>query len=257
MKNAYIFIDETGKADFSHLSTNFCLSAIVINEKNREKLKENFEKLKLKYFGSKSFVMHGSELRRLLRVRGKSESKFASDLKEAVYGIGFFSLCTVTNKEQAKKGNWTKETIMEKSYEMIMANLIKFVVAKDYKGQIVAEASAQEQDIHLYRKFFRFMGSGMESLNISSEDVKKHVTAVTFVTKQNEDCETQLADLLAGVVPLKYKIEKNKLKLSNLGALDKVLLEILEKKLFVANVAGRNKRKKSLYEAITSYKKFP
>jgi hypothetical protein len=140
---------------------------------------------------------------------------------------------------------------------MILSNLIKFVVAKDYKGQIIAEASAHEQDLHLYRNFFKFMGNGIQRLSISSKDVKKHVTSIMYVTKQNEDCETQLVDLLAGVIPIKYELKKGKKELSGVNEFDLEFLKILESKLFVANIHGRDRRKKMLYSAITSYKKFP
>jgi len=257
MENAYIFVDETGKADFSHDSQYFCLSAIVINDKNRAKLKVAVDHLKLKYFGNKSYVLHGSELKRALRIRKKSELEFAVDLRKAVLSIGFFALCTITDKLQAKKGNWLKETILEKSYSMVLSNLIKFVIAKDYKGQIVAEASAHEQDLYLYRNFFKFMGNGIARLKISSKDVKKHVTAITYVTKQNEDPETQLVDILAGVISIKYELIRGKQELSHISEFDAELLKILDNKLFVANVNGLNIRKKELYSEITSFKKFP
>jgi len=257
MDNAYIFVDETGKADFTHESEYFCLSAIVINDNNRKRLKLVMDELKLKYFGAKGYVLHGSELKRTLRFRKKSELEFAKDLRKAVLPIGFFALGTITDKLQAKKGNWIKDTILEKSYSMILSNLIKFVMAKDYRGQIIAEASAHEQDLHLYRNFFKFMGNGIPRLSISSKDVKRHVTAVTYVTKQNEDCETQLVDLLAGVIPIKYRLMRGRIKESEVNEYDLELLRILDNKLFVANAMGKDKRKKELYTAISSYKKFP
>jgi len=257
MEKAYIFVDETGKSDFTHQSKYFCLSAIVINERNRVRLKTALEDLKQKYFGSKNYVLHGSELKRNLRFHKKSEVEFAKDLRNAVLPVTFFALCTVTDKQQAKDGNWTKEVILEKSYSMILSNLIKFVVAKDYKGQIIAEASAHEQDLHLYRKFFKFMSNGIERLNISSKDVKNHVTSIMYVTKQNDDCETQLVDLLAGVIPIKYDLNRKRRKLSEICDFDLELLKILDKKLFVVNVNCKDKRKKRLYSEITSYKKFP
>lgn len=99
MEKAYIFVDETGKSDFSHQSKYFCLSAIVINEKNREKLKIALENLKLKYFGSKHYVLHGSELKRKLKYSNKNELDFAKDLRELVLPINFFALCTLTDKQ--------------------------------------------------------------------------------------------------------------------------------------------------------------
>lgn len=257
MQNAYIFIDETGKPDKTDRSEYFCLSAIVINDKNRIKLKDQLGKLKIKYFGSKGFVIHGSEIKRDLKVRKKDLIQFAKDLRMAVYPTSFFALCTITDKKKAYGLGWQKNTILERSYRVILSNLIKFVMAKEYRGQIIAEASAHEQDLHLYKNFFHFMSNGISRLGISTDDVKKHVTAISYVTKQNDDCETQLVDLLAGVIETKHKLMSKKMELDSVDDYDKEILKILENKLFVANTSGSDKRKKILYEAISSFVKYP
>lgn len=64
--------------------------------------------------------------------------------------------------------------------------------------------------MHLYKNFFHFMANGISRFKISTYDVKKHVTAISYVTKQNEDCETQLVDLIAGAIEIKHKIDTNK-----------------------------------------------
>lgn len=257
MQKAYIFIDETGKPDKADKSEYFCLSTIVINDKNREKLKIGFEELKQKYFGSRSYVIHGSELKRDLRNVKKDQTEFAKDLRRMVLPIGFFALCTITDKEKAYHLGWQKITILERSYRMILSNLIKFVMAKEYKGQIIAEASAHEQDLHLYKNFFHFMANGISRLGVSTEDVKKHVTAISYVTKQNGDCETQLVDLLAGVIEIKHKLNLKQIKTSDVSEFDQEVLKIFENKLFVPNVKGGDKKKKELYKALTAFVIYP
>ncbi|MEK7457912.1 MAG: DUF3800 domain-containing protein [Patescibacteria group bacterium] len=257
MENAYIFVDETGKPDKTDKSEYFCLSAIVINDRNRKQLKGGLEALKRKYFGSKSYVIHGSEIKRDLKYRKKNLVEFAIDLRKVVLPIGFFALCTITDKQRAYERGWLKTTILEKSYRMILSNLIKFVIAKDYRGQIIAEASAHEQDLHLYKNFFHFMANGVSRLNVSTDDVKNHVTAISYVTKQNDDCETQLVDLLAGVIEIKHRLDAKQISGEKVSDFDKEILKILENKLFVANAKGTNKRKSELYRAITAYVKYP
>lgn len=257
MENAYIFVDETGKPDKTDKSEYFCLSAIVINDKNRSKLKIGLEDLKIKYFGSKSYVIHGSEIKRDLLHRKKDLVTFASDLRKIVLPIGFFALCTITDKQKAYARGWVKSTILEKSYRIILSNLIKFVIAKDYRGQIIAEASAHEQDLHLYKNFFHFMANGISKLNVSTDDVKKHVTAISYVTKQNDDCETQLVDILAGVIEVKHKLDTKQITEDKVSDFNKEILKVLENKLFVANARGSDIRKVELYQEITAYVKFP
>ena len=101
------------------------------------------------------------------------------------------------------------------------------------------------------------MANGISRLKISTYDVKKHVTAISYVTKQNEDCETQLVDLIAGAIEVKHKIDTKKITNEEVSEFDKEMLQILNKKLFVVNANGRDLRKKELYEAITAYVKYP
>jgi hypothetical protein len=257
MKNAYIFIDETGKPDKKDKSEYFCLSAIVINDVNRKCLKDEMGKLKQKYFGTRKYVIHGSQIKRDLIHRKKDPNKFSKDFRRMSLSINFFALCTIINKKKAYSRDWLKTTILEKSYKMILSNLIKFVMAKDYRGQIIAEASAHEQDLHLYKNFFHFMSNGIPKLRISTDDVKKHVTAISYVTKQNDDSETQFVDLLAGVIKIKHKLDSKQITMDQVSDFDKELLYILEKKLFVTNTRVVKKRKSELYKAITAYAKFP
>jgi len=257
MKNAYIFIDETGKPDKKDKSEYFCLSAIVINDLNRDRLKDSLGKLKQKYFGSKSYVIHGSQIKRDLKYQKKDLVQFSKDLRKIIMPINFFTLCTITDKNKAYSRGWLKTTILEKSYRIILSNLIKFVMAKDYRGQIIAEASAHEQDLHLYKNFFHFMANGIPKLRINTNDVKKHVTAISYVTKQNDDNETQFVDLLAGVIKIKHKLDSKKITIEQVSDFDKELLFILEKKLFAMNTKVSKKRKIELYKAITSYATYP
>ncbi|MBU1200693.1 DUF3800 domain-containing protein [Patescibacteria group bacterium] len=257
MKNAYIFIDETGKVDKKDKSEYFCLSAIIINDVNRERLKNGLEKLKQKYFGSKGYVIHGSQVKRGLKHKKKDLNKFSKDFRKIALSINFFALCTITDKHKAYSRGWLKTTILEKSYRMILSNLIKFVMAKDYKGQIIAEASAHEQDLHLYKNFFHFMANGIPKLHISTDDVKKHVTAISYVTKQNDDNETQFVDLLAGVIKIKHKLDSGQITKDQISDFDKELLYILERKLFTTSARVIKKRKSELYKAIIAYAKYP
>ncbi len=256
MDRTFIFIDECGKADYSDDSKVFAIVGVVIDQETRIKLTEKFKKLKLKFFKKESFVFHRSELRNDLKVNGKDIQEFAVELRKVLFEISFFVLASVTDKAKAKKRNWKKERVIETSYRSLLSNTIKFVVSKDFCAQLITEASAHEQDISLYRNFWHFMTNGISRVEITKQEVKTHVTSISYVTKDNHDDELQLADLMSGAVQNKYLLEKGIYSKEKLNPIDNVLLEVLEKTLFKRK-ATVVVRKKYLYSQINSYVIFP
>ncbi len=256
MDKTYIFIDECGKSDYSDSSKTFVIVGVVIDKVNRTKLSDKLKKLKLKYFKKESFVFHRTALRNDLKVRGLDIELFASDLRKVLYDVPFFVLGSVVDKSKAKKRNWEKDRVIETSYRSLLSHTIKFVVAKNLCAQLITEASAHEQDISLYRNFSHFMTNGISRVEISKNEVKTHVTSISYVTKDNHDDELQLADLMSGAAQNKYLLEIGEYSHEKLNPIDKVLIEILEKTLFKrkATVAVR---KKYLYSEINSYVVFP
>lgn len=256
MERIFIFIDECGKADYTDKSKTFSIVGVVLNQETKAKLTEKFKKLKLKFFKKESFVFHRTELRNDLKIRGKDLQEFASDLRKVLFEISFFVLGSVTDKDKAKKRNWKKDRVIETSYRSLLSNTIKFVVAKDFCAQLITEASAHEQDISLYRNFWHFLTNGISRVEITKNEVKTHVTSISYVTKDNHDDELQLADLMSGAVQNKYLLDKGIYSKDKLNPIDNVLLEVLEKTLFKRN-ATVVERKKYLYSQINSYVVFP
>lgn len=256
MQKTYIFVDECGKSDYSDSSKTFSIVGVVIDNHNRDRLTEAFRKLKIKYFNKESFVLHRTELRNDLKVRGKDITEFANDLRKVLFSVSYFVLGNVNQKEKSEKRNWTKKRIIDTSYRSLLSNIIKFVVAKNYCAQLITEASAHEQDISLYNNFWHFMTNGISRVKIKNDDVKTHVTSISYVTKDNHDDELQLADLMSGAVQNKCLLKIGVYSKEKLNPIDNILLEVLEKRLFVRS-ATVDVRKKLLYPEINSYVIFP
>jgi hypothetical protein len=227
---------------------------LVVGENNREKLKIDFENLKLLYFGSKGYVIHNTELLRHLKTDQRIKS-FALDIKTFLHSHNFFILSTIVNKEKAFKLGWDKSAVLKKSYRILFSNLLKFLVAKDLKGQVVSEASNVEQDIVIYQNMFHYLVNGINNLDITPQEAKEHLTSISFVTKLNNDSEEQLADLYAGCPRLREELKNNLRKSDTLNPIQKVLLESFEKKLFIGKATKKNKVK--LYKAINPAVKLP
>lgn len=253
-KKCFIFIDESGTSDVKSFKIQpfFTVIGLVIGENSREKMKIDFENLKLKHFGSKNYIIHNTEMRRNLKTDEKVKN-FSLDLEIFLNKYNFFILSTNVNKEKAFRFGWSKSTVLNRSYRSLFSNLLKFLIAKNLKGQVVSEASNSEQDIIIYQNVFHYLVNGISNLDISPQESKKHLTSVSFVTKFNNDPEEQIADLY-GVCPRIKEEIKNK-NIKNLNPIQKVLLASFEKKLFVG--VAKKKDKKRLYKAINSSVKLP
>ena len=98
------------------------------------------------------------------------------------------------------------------------------------------------------------MANGIQ-LNVSTDDVKNHVTAISYVTKQNDDCETQLVDLLAGVIEIKHRLDAKQISGEKVSDFDKEILRFWRISCLWP-IRRTNKRKSELYRAIL-YVKYP
>lgn len=255
-KKHFIFIDESGTSDVKSykLQPYFTVIGLVVSANNREKIKVDFENLKLKHFGSKNYIVHNTEIRRYLKTEKKIKD-FSLDLKTFLDKHNFFILSTMVDKEKAFRLGWVKTTILNRSYRLLFSNLLKFLIAKDLKGQVISEASNAEQDIIIYQNVFHYLVNGISNLDISPQEAKKHLTSVSFVTKLNNDPEEQISDLYGVCSRLKEELKNKTKKIEELNPIQKVLLESFEKKLFICKAINKNKAK--LYNKINSSVRLP
>lgn len=253
-----IFMDESGSSDPKSykVSPYFALCGVLINEKNGKKLDKEFRKLKVKYFKNEDFVLHSSDIRYHLNKNNKSLADFSKDLKKILTGCYFSLLYVVIDKEKVFKMGWTTVTIYKETYTILLANVLKFLTAKNLRGKIFAEASNATQDINLYEAFFHLIRRGIDRLSITNKDARKHLTHLCFVTKLNNDAEEQLTDLFGIYGRLKLELQKGKRNKQSLDPFENVIFEIAEKNLFKGTLAKDTKKIK-LYRAINSFKLLP
>jgi len=253
-----IFIDESGMANPLMYKTSpyFTICGIVMNQEHRDKLKREFTKLKIKHF-KKDIIIHTKEMRGILNTDKKLE-EFSKNLKTILNDTPFFLLYSVVNNEKANRFSWNNKASYKKGYRELIGNLIKFLIAKKSIGHIYAEASSVFQDIILYENLFHYLSNGINTLSINPEDVKKHLTSVTFVTKTNNDAEEQIADLFSCIPRIKLEIDSGKRTPESLDSLEVILLSSMEKHLFkLGTLTNISANKKRLYKEISSFSVIP
>ena len=258
-KNNYcFFIDESGSATPNNFkqSSYFTLCGVLIGERSRAKLLKEFNELKVKYFGRKGFVIHQVSLRSDLKHKRKKEEAFASDLRKVLARNSFYVLFVSVDKYKAHNQSWIQSTVYKRTYNIFVANLVKFLIAKKINGKMYAEASSHTQDMYLYKSLFHYLANGIKKLGIKPADVKKHLTSLSFVTKINNDPEEQLADLFGICGKIQHEIDKGEIAEDFLDAIDRVIYDSMQRKLFkISNATKLSKRK--LYKSIKPFYKLP
>lgn len=256
MSDYSIFIDESGMSNPRTWkeSPYFSLAGLMIGNSSRHKFKEDLEVIKQKYFKNKNFILHGAEIIRDLKSKNQVQA-FSIDLKKFLKSHNFFLFFVNTNKEKAFNKGWASATVLTRSYKLIIANLIKFLIAKDYKGSICSEASYVEQDIYLYKSFFHYLSNGIERLSITSDDVKRHLTSISFVTKLNNDPEEQIIDLYGVCGKTHAQVLSKKVDPSNLNPLIQILYGSMQEKLFIDK--SKKPQKTKYFSQINSFIQIP
>ena len=133
-------LDETGKASFAHLSSNFVLSGFILPEKYKPKIDNSIRKLKKKYFGDEEIVFH---CRDMMRKKGPFISLAKDSVKEMKLWTELITILNpealslafvITDKGKAKKLGWNDIAILKRSYNKMLEEFTKkhFILPKKY-----------------------------------------------------------------------------------------------------------------------------
>lgn len=234
MRNCKLLsIDESGKASYNHPSDLFTLSGIVIPEEFKPKIDRQVRRLKKKFFKDEEIVFHSRDM-----FRKKGSFHILQDPKiETAFWLEYISILNnpvisvifiITNKNNAKSRSWQPKTILEKSYKRILEYFVKGL-KKGYKGKIITE-SDPSQDLLLIKAHNHLQGVGTSDKKITAQEFRNTITSLSLVNKRNQDVDVQMADCLALVGSMLYRIKKGKIK-SNLMNIDKMKLHLIERKL--------------------------
>ncbi|HSW90256.1 MAG TPA: DUF3800 domain-containing protein [Patescibacteria group bacterium] len=225
MESYNIFIDESGTASPNSYQSSpyFTLAGVLINDLHGGKLKKELDELKLKYFGKKSYILHANEVKYHLKKRGKRLEDFSKDLDKLLNKCYFSLLFVTVDKKKAYSLGLDAVYVYRQTYTILLSNMLKFLSAKQMKGQIFAEASNSGQDLHLYNAFFHLIRRGIDRLAITHDQAREHLTCLSFVTKPNNDAEEQISDLFGFFGRLKMEIDRKVSKIDDLDPFEKVI----------------------------------
>lgn len=200
-----LYLDESGTPGLGNYNSKFpyfVLSGFVVNEEQSRKLKIKADQVKFKYWGRTNIVFHSREIGR--RENDFSvlkdpvvEQNFHKDLSQLFVNNGGKSIVAIINKDKAKKLGWKEGDVYKKTSSAMLEFFIEYLNAKGNSGQIIIESAGTQKDILFYKEYIYFLANGMPNLSLTHQKMKHIITSISFVSKNNQDIEAQMADLLA------------------------------------------------------------
>jgi hypothetical protein len=184
------------------------------------------------------------------------KAAFLKDLLSLLSWAPLMINCVVIDKVEAKKKGWIQKDkfIKETSYSLLK-NFILMTCAKGkVKGKIMIESSS-EKDPYYLKAFNHYLANGIKDTQVTQTDVKKALTSMTFVTKNNHDIESQLADLFAYAAKCQY-LHSTKSKKVKKGSYEEKLVKIFDRKLYSMDPKVSTK-KQTLLKKVTSFLVLP
>jgi hypothetical protein len=155
-----------------------------------------------------------------------------------------------SGKRKKMKYVWSQDTVYKYTYKTILESYMCFLVARQAKGDIVAEASKQKQDTILYHELFNILHNGIPDKNIDHEEAKERMSSLNFVTKQNKNESEEIADLMGYAARLKFEMTMGKRKYANLTDYEKMAVKALEDNTLLVNTKYSDKRKNKIAKSI-------
>ena len=259
MKEYKLFIDESGNSDPNNKFSNpYILCGCAVLEHERKEIKILADQIKFKYWGKTNIVFHSREIARnegnfsIFKDKPDLKEEFLGDLFTFLKRISSIVFVIIVDKDLARKKGWNQNKIVKETTNHLIYHFIAFLLSKsELKGKIVIESATAQKDAYFLRAFSYFLSPGFIELSVTYEEIRKILTSLSFVTKDNLDIEEQIADLLAYGAKCKFNKEKNDIKFLK-GSYEEEIINILKNKLFVKPTKAKAGKMK-FYEKIDSF----
>jgi hypothetical protein len=236
-----LFIDESGTASPKDTaSPYYILSGCAVKERDRAKIKAWADHIKFKYWGNTKVVFHSKEMSRKEKslkhpandftiFRDETvHQNFLADLEAFLTKFEFYMFYVLVDKKKITALSipepWNDIKIYRETADAIIKNFLCFLMSQHARGKIVIEAATTEKDFYFHKALGNYLGNGVSGTGITDKQVKQVLTSISFVTKDNEDTEEQIADLLAYAAKCRYAGAKP-------GPYETMLLKVVKKKM--------------------------
>lgn len=245
-----LYIDESGKNRLSGIQSfapHFSVGGVMVHAYGStgdpDFIRRRGDQIRFKYWGHKATtVFRGNDIRRgsgdysIFQSNQTLKQEFESDILQYIKSSGFRLIWVGVNKT-----NWIlnnppiahaitngfkllphEKNLTQMLFEELLEAFIYYLIKKNDHGQIIVEAADYQQDADLLAVYNRLMFNGLPKNGWSNIDVRERLTCISFVTKQNKDPETQLADMAAHFLTIAARDQDN-VGYNGITAFDKAL----------------------------------
>jgi hypothetical protein len=255
-----LYIDELG---MSHpksyaVSPYYILLGCVIDERYQTELEQHANHIKFKYWGKTDVIFHSADMARnskefsIFAGKDTLKQEFYKDLLDMLRTAPVQITAAIIDKEKAYRSHWAEQTVIKRSADIVLLNFLAFIYSKmPCGGKVVIEASSFDRDTQYLAAFNNLLSPSFKQKYKLFNGVRDHLTSINFVTKQNHDIESQVADLMAyGIRLAQEKIAPTK------GTYDSAIVQIANAKLIkMPSTMGVGKRQ--YFKLIDSAKVVP
>jgi len=258
MKLFNLFIDESGQSNPASSSNVYILSGCMVENFQRDNLKNKADQIKFKYWNQTNIVLHSREIWRkedsfAILEDSKIQKSFEKDLFNFLNSVKFQLFFVLVDLSKAKKNNWNENKVYRETSQIMVKNFILSLLAsKNCRGRIVIESATSKKDFYFHKAASFYLSAGISEVKADFRQVQDVLTEISFVTKKNYDIEEQIADLVAFGAKLKF-LKQNK---ENLLNYDQKIIKVVENKLFSMH-PNTGKKKRKFHSRINSFTILP
>ncbi len=218
MKKVFkLYIDELGMSHPKSFeeSPYYILVGCIIDEYHQKELEDYANNIKFKYWGRTNVIFHSAEIARNLgdfAIFDKNEElkrEFEKDIFKLLQNAPVTITAAIIDKEKAYKSFWAEKAVISRAAEKVLFNFLAFIYTKvPCRGKVIIEASSGYRDVEYLAAFNELLSPNLQKKYPDFKNVREYLTSINFVTKQNHDTESQIADLLAYGIRCVQEVKK-------------------------------------------------
>lgn len=255
-----LFIDELGQAKpKSSQSDLYVLCGCAIEKTLKESVKNGAEHIKFKYWNRTNIIFHSREIGRnkgpfsIFKNKPIKRQEFLNDLIIYLKNAPVAIFIVVCENQKAKELGWNSAKVVKETGKLLFFHFISWLLGiSGSQGKIVIESATAEKDRYYLNEFSYFLSPGCKELSsVDYKMMKRILTSISFVTKQNQDIEEQIADLFAYAAKCKYLRAARK-HTYKVGSYEDRIIKTLDQKLFRKPKIAKD-RKMKFYQAIDPF----
>jgi hypothetical protein len=207
MKKVYkLYIDELGMSHPGSYekSPYYILLGCIIDEHQQEELEDHANHIKFKYWGRTDIILHSADIARstkefaIFADNPDRKDEFITDLLAMLQSAPVTITAAIIDKQKAYESFWAEKAVIRRSAEKVLFNFLAYIYTKrPCKGKVIIEASSIDRDTQYLAAFNHLLSPSLKRKYPIFDGVRDSLTSINFVTKQNHDIESQVADLLA------------------------------------------------------------